>query len=1795
MNMILRFFFRGLTCFFLILISSSLLAQNKGQSENYWFLGPKVGLEFNQENQQPDTIRNSIADSLGIGQTAIFTDHGSGKLMFAANPGGVYFPDNTSLIFDKAGNIDATSQVAILAAPLRIDTFLVFFIQKPEDKVYFHMIYEEQIVPTSSVPNFVETGSQPQASSITILPDGDGENFYLLTSNKDGSHRLVHISSAGIDWGYIDATFKAGIVANNFAFDANSNRIAVAPIGDSINIQLWTLEPENDTVLYDTTLLNTGTKGGIYDVSFSPDGSKLYYSALGKGGVNENIYQVDFDNPLAAPSQVIPDGVSNSYSLKLGPDGSLYHTYLAAPDIKLGKIATPNDPLPDLEYERIFLETSFQGKDFPVFVEPYKIEYDSLDFKGPSTICNNTPTLFVSNIVPAPDSVVWYAQQLGGDTIIPNLSNSIHATITIQSDPDPVNNKYTLYLVAYKNGFPDTVSNDFILDRGVDMQVTKDTTICPGDVITLERIMPEGALPAGYSLEWNGPKAHFAGLPPQTTDQLTNVSAPGTYWLTALGGTCPILVSTKVTIYGKDRSVTNKWVFGNKAGLDFTDEIPSDDNSPPFPITSAINAANGVTAISDLNGELIFYSDGKTLYDENGDIKAIDLGGDTNAIQPVLTIPVPENDHLYFIFTNDAANGPGRLTYSIYNFAGDSLSFKNTQLLGNTTGRMAAAKGEKGFWLMTHDYGTNAFRAFSIDNDGIDKPIITNIGETHDSPEKTQGVMKFSNDGEVLAVAFHNGENNFVELFDFDTETGKLNNNVLIKVDDNVALNQAYGIGFSPQNKKLYVSTSGTSGAIYEFEIDTILSMPGIDKVITSSKDTIAQGKDFGAIQIGPDGQMYVAVNKSNFLDRITVNESNAASLWDENAVELAMGTMSLLGLPSFVQNIFEGLGALDITVTNTCASPTDPVLLSVTPSSDIDRFRWTIKNLDDNSSPALMNANSQEASFITLQEDRFRVSVNVTNVCGLDTLLADTVQIYGVPEPFNVQGSICNSIETVNIQAPSDEAGFVYTWPHDPGNNSNQAAFDKEGIYQITVTNLNGCSRDRFVTIGNSTPPIDLGSDKAFCLSDIASQPALDAGTNLVREWYYDGNPVGLTGQYFKIDTLSEGTHEIIAEVSGSCVKMDKIFITVNPAPPLIKISPVAQPGCNMPTGRLDAFFSTDANGSYTLVDYLKNSSSVSNKMPFSSTYTNLLAGIYSFKLIDNLTGCSSDSSIVLSTEGLDIQNLSTTNACVGINDGTITARVATGIKLSYEIAKIGSETVVDSISSPTTSLVNYSNLPNGKYNLLLWNQSNGCTADTTFTIGSNNNKVNITLIGFSDPKLPQVICSPTNSYNQMFSISGGIAPYTYSIGTILGNSPVNKRSIVTDESTIEQVFEEQGLYYIKVTPLIIVLDESTIDIEQVCPDSIPFTLNIHQNPLAEINGDTSRCSEPIQLTATQVNGASYSWILGGRVVSTTANFNHSQNVMNEPLSLSVSTGGGRCKTTTNTGISIAEPIEVDIVTDEVACTDGKDALLRATVLRSGIDISGTKGLTYTWAQDTSVIEDYNAPTLTIKGDELDGFTAHLTVLDENAICRTQSLYPFVRKKDTRISIPPLSSLCPLETGDPYFLRDDSPSRDTIVVEILNALESPNIFQYEWLKDGNAYSTSNTVYLDASSDIGSVFTLMATNTEGCVAYGDLVVVRDCPVKLITPNVFSPQSSNGRNRNFTLIRPRPDYYNSFEIFIFSKWGELIFRSQDPDFQWDGTQYGGDVPTGNYVYIVRYSSKDKPGELVESSGNVTLLR
>ncbi|MBV6403950.1 MAG: hypothetical protein GFGODING_00697 [Flavobacteriales bacterium] len=115
------------------------------------------------------------------------------------------------------------------------------------------------------------------------------------------------------------------------------------------------------------------------------------------------------------------------------------------------------------------------------------------------------------------------------------------------------------------------------------------------------------------------------------------------------------------------------------------------------------------------------------------------------------------------------------------------------------------------------------------------------------------------------------------------------------------------------------------------------------------------------------------------------------------------------------------------------------------------------------------------------------------------------------------------------------------------------------------------------------------------------------------------------------------------------------------------------------------------------------------------------------------------------------------------------------------------------------------------------------------------------------------------------------------------------------------------------------------------------------------------------------------------------------------------------------------------------------------------------------------------------------------------------------------------------------------------------------------------------------------------TNTFHCGLRDSVQVTEFCPASIYVPNTFTP-NADGINDTWG---PVGRNVASLELIVFDRWGGVLWQTNSPTDQWDGTAHGTEVPSEIYVWRMRYRFVDDAqggvGMEQERMGHVTILR
>lgn len=385
---------------------------------------------------------------------------------------------------------------------------------------------------------------------------------------------------------------------------------------------------------------------------------------------------------------------------------------------------------------------------------------------------------------------------------------------------------------------------------------------------------------------------------------------------------------------------------------------------------------------------------------------------------------------------------------------------------------------------------------------------------------------------------------------------------------------------------------------------------------------------------------------------------------------------------------------------------------------------------------------------------------------------------------------------------------------------------------------------------------------------------------------------------------------------------------------------------------------------------------------------------------------------------------------------------------------------------------------------------------------------------------------------------ISGGVQPYTYqwSTGQNTGSmtfSPVTTQAVwlaVSDACTGIPAYDTILISVPVLSPLTIL---TSPDLTEICP-YIPATLGV------QASGGSGQYT--------------YLWTTNNVVSSTT------DSLLVNPGSSSMYL----ITVTDNCGNTIQDSISYTILSPQLVLqTNGPFQICPGDSVALLVTASGGYGnYYYNWSTTETTPQITVAP--------LNTTSYFVQVSDE---CQTFSV--------TAVAL--VQVVKPLAN---FYIMSQNPMQG-LPVQFENA--SLNAWSYTWaFGDGNGSFLVHPTHAYTQPGAYEV-TLIATNQEGCIdsisKWIDIAPER----YIYLPNSFTPDG-DGLNEYFY---GRFIGLMSARFYIFNRWGEEVFFSDQLNFVWDATYEGAPVQDGTYTWYLIYEIEK--GIYEDLSGHVNVIR
>jgi gliding motility-associated-like protein len=1732
---------RLLFAFFLL---STCFANAQELSRHNWYFGNSTrAIRFDRTTNAAELINKNLNQPFGIGGAGVATDHTNRNLLFYTDGANIYDANGQVMPNGAAlGGASVTNQpVALCPVPGQTNQFFVFtrdgggtVTMSTVDMTQFgNSLFPAPAtgdVVTRNQP--VGTGLANRSEAMLLVSSPLDTAYWLITHEAaTANYTVTEISEAGIT----NTTFIGlGFDMNpaSFSYHAASGRLAVAPQDPTLNIITLLFDNETGALSFERFLFNTSaaatTEAAAYDTEFSLNGRFLYISRTGDTGIEANLLQYDLTNTTNTVDTIttVPSGLFRSWGIQMAPDSSIYHLYQisAGGPFLIGRLSDTDSVATATTYvANTFGNMDFAAKQFPAFAPKARLTL-TINFIEDG-LCSNSNTTFFPTVTPGADSLVWDF----GDGNFSNQWSPVH-TFT-------AGGTFPVRVRAFLKG--DTASflkNISITQFDLTLTLVQDTTACEcelpinngegscpddtSDDFSLE-VQVQGGSPT--STQWFGPGGL---LPGQTTSTLRPDSAGYYYVVVTDASGCSAHAGVSIKEYGLQEQRANIWYFGNRAGIDFNDGT--------VPISNTVmNAPEGCAIVCDQNGQTIFFTDGVSVWDRDFNELATGIGGDPASTQSAFIMPVAGDETLYYIFTTQNIFGTStfELRYSLYdlkanNGSGDLVQ-QNILLFAKSTERITGNDN----WLIAHEYGNNSFRAYNISAQGISSPVISSIGSDHNLTLQAngEGYMKL---GAHLAVALSTpGVANVVELFDFDNATGVVSN--FRTANLNTTSGQVYGVEFSPGGNKLYATLTGASSQLFEFSIDS-LGNPYLKNTFPSVPNRL------GAIQTGPDGQIYVAVEGQNFLGTISPNEDTTqVSGFVLNSFALLGGTNSRLGLPNFAQNVSTPAQQPSITATGVCLG--SPTVFLGTGTDNIDEFSWRFLQLPSNTLVGTGTGDSTSFTFTTAGD--YLISLRITNRCGLDSTLTQQITIVAPPaNPTFLQAGqvpvLCAGPIDLEATPASNPnlANLNFLWT--TGETTRTITVSQQSIVGVTISDTNGCTSNGSLLVADNRPQVELGPDLTICEdTPIAPLNAQNPGLNF--NWTVNGGSA-TNLQTRNVVTTAPGVFEYQVDVFDpitTCTVTDSVTFTIN-ASPVFTATATNATGCATADGQVAIALAT-AGGSYSVFFTGPPAfQTVNQPGPINQNITGVTAGSYGVTVLDDLSGCQATTVVGIANAAITV-NATQNGTCDPDIFLNITHNV--GASFTYTIVNVANQNVDTGADQIRTTPFTSAAVPgNDTYVVEVIRTSDGCVSASTPIVVNQNPQVIID--GFTTD------CgSGGETIVTVNSSSAGPLTFDWSAsdaGSINGAS--NTTAVTLNPGTWNLVVE---------------VDNATL-----CPASSPFTATAVV-PFTATLSQTDPCLNQVTLNASPTGNFTYLWTrtpapnpIGGQSLAlTTADDN--------------ATFGVSVRSTISGCTVTATPLQVNVVGEF-------SATLSSTPPCEGTPFTLTAATTqladsYRWTLNGSTITGATTATLQDTRDGLYEVTVNRDVcIDEVAIAIENA-------PTTSGLLLDLALIC----NDP---ANGDPETSTVLLNPGNGFSS-----LSWFKDGVVLNVFDPTFTATEPGIYSVDLI---NNFGCPSSDRTTIVFECEPRIVAPTAFRPGSSNEQTNNFYVF---PFFVSDegFEVFIFNRWGEMVYQSADRNFRWNGGyNNGATLPAGTYTYVVKFKSSFRPEDGTrEQRGGVVLVR
>lgn len=755
-----------------------------------------------------------------------------------------------------------------------------------------------------------------------------------------------------------------------------------------------------------------------------------------------------------------------------------------------------------------------------------------------------------------------------------------------------------------------------------------------------------------------------------------------------------------------------------------------------------------------------------------------------------------------------------------------------------------------------------------------------------------------------------------------------------------------------------------------------------------------------------------------------------------------------------------------------------------------------------------------------------------------------------------------------IQMAVTGGTGAYQYQWSN--GSSTQNITNLNAGSYSVTVKDGNGCSAVAGKSVSEPTQlSLNVSTNDVSC-SGGSDGSVTSTATGGTGAYSYVWSNASTTAN---ISNVQAGSYSLSVHDAAGCT-VSAIATVAQPAPVSVQAT-VNDATCNGAADGSVALLVGGGAGGYT---YAWSNQSTTQSL------TQLTAGAYAVTVLDANACSATAAADITQPAPVTVNTTSTNYACANVG-GTINVAVSGGT----------SPYIYKWQDGVTTQ--NRTGLAAASYNVTVTDQ-NQCTQTANATI-TRLPQMTATLNGTN------VTCNGGNNGTMGIAVTGGTQPYNYNWSNA-GNSSTIQHLTANAYSVI--VTDANGC---SVTAGAVIMQPAAIQLSSTVGAV---------NCFGQSNGS-------VKVTADGgIAPLTFAW----------SNDSTEQNLLNITAGnyqLTVTDANG-C-TSTLQGIAVTQPgqLVMNAAVTPVGCSGQNDGSARIT------STGGTPPYAYTWSIGNNTKTDFAdslaAGYYTVTVDDNNGCAKSLTVIVtegpllavgpvvQAASCTgvnngaisltvtggttpynynwsngsTGNIASGLGAGNYTVTITDAKG-CSVETGGDilisYQLGVHAAASAVVTtgnpVQLSVTANTDHNNVYTWapaasVACGTCANTSANPYQTTT------FTVYAVDTNGCKAEDTITVQVNSETTIFIPNAFTP-NSDGVNDQFKIFGDLSSVY-FMDIAVYDRWGEKVFESNDPNFEWDGTYRGEPAPTGVYVYAA--TAVFSNGTHKDFKGSVTLLR